>query len=135
MNNPLDQIQSYYEDLTKTDKDIAVYIINNPDDVVTQSMDFLVEKTGSSKSALSRFAQRIGYSGYIEFKYEVFSRIKWAVSYEFKNERGEWVQDVLDNNGEGMTFDEAGDVVFHIMGDWQETRNERSIPFNKEAIA
>lgn len=72
---------------------------------------------------------------YIEFKYEVFSRIKWAVSYEFKNERGEWVQDVLDNNGEGMTFDEAGDVVFHIMGDWQETRNERSIPFNKEAIA
>lgn len=76
-----------------------------------------------------------GDDEYIEFKYEVFSRIKWAVSYEFKNERGEWVQDVLDNNGEGMTYDEAGDVVFHIMGDWQETRNERSIPFNKEAIA
>ncbi|MBQ5443877.1 MAG: MurR/RpiR family transcriptional regulator [Erysipelotrichaceae bacterium] len=78
MNNPLDQIQSYYEDLTKTDKDIAVYIINNPDDVVTQSMDFLVEKTGSSKSALSRFAQRIGYSGYIEFKYEL---ARFMVSY------------------------------------------------------
>ena len=71
MNNPLDKIQSYYEDLTKTDKDIAVYIINNPRDVVTQSVDILAHRTNTSKSAMSRFAQRIGYSGFTEFKYEM----------------------------------------------------------------
>ena len=71
MNNPIDQIQSYYEELTKTDKEIAIYIINNPRDVVTQSMDYLVNQTNSSKSALSRFAQRIGYAGFTEFKYDM----------------------------------------------------------------
>lgn len=71
MNNPIDKIQSYYDDLTKTDKDIAVYIINNPRDVVTQSLDYLSKKTGASKSAMSRFAQRIGYNGFTEFKYDL----------------------------------------------------------------
>lgn len=71
MNNPIDQIQSYYNDLTKTDKEIAVYIINNPRDVVTQNLDELARKTGSSKSAMSRFAQRIGYNGFTEFKYDM----------------------------------------------------------------
>ena len=28
--NPLDRIQSYYDELTNKDKDIAIYIINNP---------------------------------------------------------------------------------------------------------
>ena len=71
MNNPIDQIQSYYDDLTKTDKEIAVYIINNPRDVVTQPLDEIARKTGSSKSAMSRFAQRIGYNGFTEFRYEM----------------------------------------------------------------
>lgn len=71
MNNPIDQIQSYYEELTKTDKEIAIFIINNPRDVVTQNMDYLVKQTNSSKSALSRFAQRIGYAGFTEFKYDM----------------------------------------------------------------
>jgi len=71
MNNPIDQIQSYYEDLTKTDKEIAIYIINNPRDVITQSMDYMVKQTNSSKSALSRFAQRIGYEGFTQFKYDM----------------------------------------------------------------
>ena len=71
MNNPIDKIQSYYEDLTKTDKDIAIYIINNPRDVATQPLEYLAKITGSSKSALSRFAQRLGYAGFTEFKYDV----------------------------------------------------------------
>ena len=71
MNNPIDKIQSYYEDLTKTDKEIAIYIINNPRDVATKTLDALAAMTGSSKSALSRFAQRIGYPGFTEFRYEM----------------------------------------------------------------
>lgn len=68
---------------------------------------------------------------YVEFMNEIFNRFKWAVSYEFRNANREWVQDVLNNNGEGMTHDEAGDVVFHIMGDWQETRNEKTFIIGK----
>ncbi len=71
MNNPIDRIQSYYDDLTKTDKEIALYIINNPRDVFTQTMDRLASKAGASKSAMSRFAQRIGYNGFTEFRYDM----------------------------------------------------------------
>ena len=71
MNNPIDQIQTYYDDLTKTDKEIAIHIINNPRDVATQTLDELAKITNTSKSALSRFAQRIGYAGFTEFKYEM----------------------------------------------------------------
>lgn len=71
MNNPIDKIQSYYDDLTKTDKEIAIYIINNPREVATKTLDVLAKKTGSSKSALSRFAQRIGYPGFTEFRFEM----------------------------------------------------------------
>ena len=82
MNNPIDKIQSYYEELTKTDKDIAVYIINNPRDIVTSTLESLALKTSSSKSALSRFAQRIGYTGFTEFKFDM---ARFLVSHEDEN--------------------------------------------------
>ena len=78
MNNPIDQIQTYYEDLTKTDKEIAIHIINYPRDVATQTLDELAKITDTSKSALSRFAQRIGYTGFTEFKYDM---ARFLVSY------------------------------------------------------
>lgn len=67
--NPLDQMQSYYDDFTKTDKDIAVYILNNSQTAATISTEDLAKIIHVSKSALSRFAKRIGYSGFIEFRY------------------------------------------------------------------
>ena len=71
MNNPIEKIQSYYDELTKTDKEIAIYLINNPWDAATKALDEIAKRTNTSKSAMSRFAQRIGYSGYTEFKYEM----------------------------------------------------------------
>lgn len=71
MNNPLDRIQSYYGDLTKTDREIAIYIINNPRDIVTVGIDDIAKTIGVSKSAVSRFAKRIGYNGYVDFRYEL----------------------------------------------------------------
>lgn len=69
--NPLDRIQSYYEDLTKTDLEIAIYFINNPHDVATTPSDMLAKKIGTSKAAISRFCQHVGYTGYLEFRYEM----------------------------------------------------------------
>jgi DNA-binding MurR/RpiR family transcriptional regulator len=70
-NNPLDQMQSYYDDLTKTDKDIAVFILNNPQIAATEPTEQLIKHIKVSKSALSRFAKKIGYTGFIEFRYSL----------------------------------------------------------------
>ena len=69
--NPLDRIQSYYDELTNKDKDIAIYIINNPKDACRTSIDAVAKMAGTSKSALVRFANRIGYSGFAELKYDL----------------------------------------------------------------
>lgn len=69
--NPFDRIQSCYEDMTPTDREIAVYILNSPREAARLSITEVARQTGSSKSALVRFANRIGYSGYAEFKFDL----------------------------------------------------------------
>lgn len=71
MTNPIDRIQSYFDEFTKTDKDIAIYIINNPIDVITQGAEYIATQTKTSKSAVTRFSQKIGYSSFAEFKFDM----------------------------------------------------------------
>ncbi len=68
---PFDKIESYYKDMTKTDRDIAEYILNNPYDAARGTITAMAKSTKTSKSALVRFANRIGYSGFAEFKFDL----------------------------------------------------------------
>ena len=36
-NNPLDRMQSYYSDFSRTDENISVYVLNNPRIVATST--------------------------------------------------------------------------------------------------
>lgn len=38
----------------------------------------------------------------------------YKVTYEFRNELGQWKEDYLNNNGEGFTLEEAEDWVRHL---------------------
>lgn len=67
--NPLDRIQAHFDEFTKKDKEIAYYVINNPREAARSTPESLVEQTKTSKAALIRFSQKIGYSGYTEFRY------------------------------------------------------------------
>lgn len=70
-NNPLDRMQSYYSDFSKTDRDISVYILNQPRLAATSTTEEIARTIHVSKSALSRFAKRIGYPGFNEFRYDL----------------------------------------------------------------
>ncbi|MCR5795738.1 MAG: MurR/RpiR family transcriptional regulator [Solobacterium sp.] len=69
--NPLDRIRSYYEDMTKTDREIAAWIMDNPRDAARSTIGALAEYTHTSKAALVRFSTRIGYNGFAEFKFDL----------------------------------------------------------------
>lgn len=71
IDNPLDRIQSYYDELTKNERNIAVQIINDPQTAATLTIDALAEKYGTSKAALVRFAKHIGYTGFAEFHFDL----------------------------------------------------------------
>lgn len=69
--NPIERIKSYYSDLTKTDLEIADFVLKNPVEAARSSIDHLAKEAHVSKSAAVRFSNRIGYSGYAEFKYDL----------------------------------------------------------------
>lgn len=70
--NPLDKIQSYYEELTKTDKEIAYFFINHTHDAITgMNSEDVAKATKTSKAAISRFCQRIGYNGWSDFRFDL----------------------------------------------------------------
>lgn len=69
--NPIDTIQAHYEEFTKTEQDIAVYIINHPQDAARRPITSIAQASGTSKSALIRFSQKIGYKGFSEFRFDL----------------------------------------------------------------
>lgn len=80
--NPLELIHHNFESFTKTEEIIATYILNNPRDFARSEIQESVNETGTSKAAMIRFAKKIGFNGYTEFKYELS---RFLVSSSFNN--------------------------------------------------
>lgn len=69
--NPLERIESYSSEFTKSDRDIADVVLKDPREAVRSSIDHLAKVANVSKSAIVRFSNRIGYSGFTDFKYDL----------------------------------------------------------------
>ena len=67
----LSRIRQVSDNMTPTDKKIAQAVLNNPDDFARLETAAISGVYGFSQPALTRFAKRIGYSGYAEFKYDI----------------------------------------------------------------
>lgn len=61
--------------MPKTAKKISIYIINNPQKFLESSISQLAAKIGVSASAITRYSQYMGFSGFSELKY------RFEVSY------------------------------------------------------
>ncbi|MCF1617469.1 MurR/RpiR family transcriptional regulator [Tetragenococcus koreensis] len=62
-------INEHYDHLNENDQHIAKYIINHEEECKYLSIIQLAEVTLTSKSSILRFTQKLGFSGYSEFKY------------------------------------------------------------------
>ena len=69
MENPYERIKKMYTSLTKKEQALADYILENPVQFTRLTAQTLAEKSHSSKSALIRLCQKIGYDGYSEFRF------------------------------------------------------------------
>ena len=68
MANVLITIKSLYESFPDTQRQLADYIAQHPDDVPFLSVHELAQLAGVSVATISRFARTIGYDSYKEFK-------------------------------------------------------------------
>lgn len=64
----LSTIKTEYSRLTKKEKQLADYILENYEAVISMPTAELAEKAGVVKSVVVRFCQSLGFSGYTEFK-------------------------------------------------------------------
>ena len=68
MANPLILIRSLYESLSRTQRQLADYILDNGDEIPFLSVHDLADAAGVSVATISRFARSIGYESFKEFK-------------------------------------------------------------------
>lgn len=62
-----------YDSFSKQQKKIADYIVAHYDEFIFSSISDLSKAIGSSEATIVRFAQRLGYSGFTEFKNDLVS--------------------------------------------------------------
>ncbi len=61
-------IEGIYDSLTKSEKKVANYILENPEDVIHHSIVELSKIVGVGESTVHRFVRKLGYDGYQKFK-------------------------------------------------------------------
>lgn len=66
-------VNEHYDSLNESELHILSYIMNNKEQSSNLSINELAQKCNVSKSSLLRFTQKLGFSGYSEFKFY----IKW----------------------------------------------------------
>ncbi|MDI6618385.1 MAG: MurR/RpiR family transcriptional regulator [Clostridiales bacterium] len=71
MPGTLLKIKEVFNNLNKTEKRIAEYILENPDDIIHLSIGELAERCSTSQAAIVRFCKSIQYNGYKDFKIDI----------------------------------------------------------------
>ena len=66
--NPLSQVEKYYNKLSKVSKRVADYVQMHPDKTILLSLQALSEKCSVSDASVLRFCRSLGFSGYQDFK-------------------------------------------------------------------
>ncbi|MDN4523966.1 MurR/RpiR family transcriptional regulator [Fictibacillus fluitans] len=73
MASLLKEIQSIYSSLSQKEKNIADYILSDPDGASHSSIQEMAEKTGVSVSTITRFAKKAACSSFVEMKVKLAS--------------------------------------------------------------
>lgn len=70
-NSIILKIRSVYNSLTKTEKKVADYVIENVDNIIYFSITEFAERANVGETSIVRFCRHIGMSGFQEFKLDL----------------------------------------------------------------
>ena len=65
----LEKLRQMLPELSKSERRAADYLLRYPNDVHRITCEAIAESSGSSRSAVIRLCQKLGYRGYAEFRY------------------------------------------------------------------
>ena len=76
--NTIELMDASVASFSKTDRAIYESLRKFPDMFATRSVTEISNGGGFSKPALTRFAQRLGFGGFVEFQYQFAQDLEWA---------------------------------------------------------
>lgn len=82
MESVLHKVRGCYEDMGRSEKRIADYMLKNADSIIGMSISDLAQRCGSGDATVVRFARRLGFSGYQELKLRLASEISSTSSID-----------------------------------------------------
>src|SRR6201747_2556358 len=62
-------IQARFDDFSRSQKDVAQYIVDHLDEVAFQTAEELARRANTSSSTVVRFSQALGFEGYPELQH------------------------------------------------------------------
>lgn len=81
------RISEHFDNLTKSEKKIASYLMRNYDEAAFFSAAELAERLGVSEATVVRFAGSLGLSGYPELRQQLQELLKRKVSHAYRLRR------------------------------------------------
>lgn len=104
-------IQNCYPELSKNQKKIADFVLNNFDRIPFQSVQEISEATSLSVASIVRFAQRIGFEGFLQMR----EQIAKSLQHRIKKQQ---IFSLIDNNKlEDDTFASVANHDINIIND------------------
>ena len=82
MNRTLLQIKLLYDNMGKSEKKVADWLLTHNGEILPLSITELAEKSDSSEATIVRFARRIGFSGYQELKISLAQEVEKKIANE-----------------------------------------------------
>ncbi|PYI53876.1 MurR/RpiR family transcriptional regulator [Paenibacillus flagellatus] len=84
MNGGLIRIREMLQHITPSERIIADYILNHPEDMAHMSVADLAERSGGSQAAIIRLCKSLGFKGYPELKMKVVGDLQAQETYEYR---------------------------------------------------
>ena len=113
MGNPIERLKQNMPNLTKAQKNVAEYIIQERFDTAFSTIDQVATSVGTSTTTIMRLMSVIGYSGYAEFQKELQQYLKEHMSPKVRLDAN--LQNIGQNDLWTQCFQKQIDNVMQTM--------------------
>ena len=79
------RVRSIFEDLTRSERKIAQYVLDKPEEVIKMTASQLAEASGTSPASVIRFCKSIGIPSFPELKLELSAERDAPVTQEYSD--------------------------------------------------
>lgn len=129
------KIKSHNNEFSKSELKISEAILKNPTTVEQYTITKIAEISSTSKSAVLRFCQKLGFKGYSEFRYE-FIRYLYQDNSTSTNTPSDPLISMIDNYCESVTqlknIDKS--LIVKLVEDIKNTSSVYSCGIHKSSI-